>query len=596
MSLPLRETALHVLRARYLQREASGRIVETPEELFRRVARHVAAVEARFGGDPSGWETRFFEAMARLEFLPNSPTLMNAGGPLGQLAACFVLPVEDSLDSIFQALHDAALIQQSGGGTGYDFSRLRPRGDGVFATGGIASGPVSFMRVFDSSIETIRQGGRRRGANMAVLHASHPDVELFVAAKREPGVLSNFNLSVAIPDAFVEAVRTGSAWELRNPRDGTPVRPIDANALLDAIAASAWETGDPGLVFLDRINRDNPTPALGEITATNPCGEVPLLPYEACMLGSIDVSKYTRPAGMDWERLAACCALGVRFLDDCLEASRFPVARIGEIVRANRKIGLGVMGFADALIELRIPYDGEDAARFAEEVMGFVSRHAREASQELGRERGAFPNFPGSRLQREGRPPLRNATVTAIAPTGTLSLIAGCSSGIEPLFALAYERHLLDGERVVEIHPRLERALEEAPGLPAELRHQAIHYGSFEGLPGVPRELARIFRTAREIPPERHLQIQAAFQRHVDNAVSKTINLPHDATPRDVRAAYERAYELGCKGITVYREGSARGAVLERLDAADGACPECGARIRFAEAIAQCRTCGLENP
>jgi ribonucleoside-diphosphate reductase alpha chain len=592
----LSPNALDVLSARYLRRDAQGEVVESPEQMFRRVARHVAAVEALHGGDPAPLEEQFFAAMAGLEFLPNSPTLMNAGTRLGQLAACFVLPVDDSLESIFTAVHDAALIHQSGGGVGYDFSRIRPKGAAVASTGGVASGPVSFMKVFDASVDAIRQGGRRRGANMGILDVRHPDLEEFATAKRDPGVLANFNLSVAAPDAFLLAARAGADFELRDPRTGAVAGHRNASLVLDEIASCAWETGDPGMIFLDRINRDNPTPELGQITATNPCGEVPLLPYEACMLGSINLARLASAGGLDWSRLARLVALGVRFLDDCLDASRFPLPRIAETVRANRKIGLGLMGFADALVELDLRYDSEAAEKLAGELMAFVSERAAEASRALARERGPFPSFPRSRAAARGEAPLRNATRTAIAPTGTLSLIAGCSSGIEPFYALAYERHVLDGRHLLEVNARFERLARAEPGAGPELRRAVLERGSLADLPQAPERLRRLFRTAPEIAPEWHVRIQAAFQRHVDNAVSKTINLARDASVKDVRRAWELAFESGCKGITIYREGSKASQVLTGGGHGRDACPECGAGLRFAESIAQCRTCGYSDP
>jgi ribonucleoside-diphosphate reductase alpha chain len=595
-SLDLTPNALDVLRARYLRRDPTGQVVESPEQMFRRVARAVAAAEAGTGGQPGPAEERFLAAMAALEFLPNSPTLMNAGTQLGQLAACFVLPVEDSLESIFTAVRDSALIHQSGGGVGYDFSRIRPRGAAVASTGGVASGPLSFMKVFDASVDAIRQGGRRRGANMGILDVRHPDVEEFVAAKRDPGVLANFNLSVAAPDAFLAAARTGADFELRSPATGRAAGHRNASLLLDEIAACAWETGDPGMIFLDRINRDNPTPELGQITATNPCGEVPLLPYEACMLGSINLGRLARRGGLDWSRLAELVELGVRFLDDCLDASRFPLARITETVRANRKIGLGLMGFADALVELDLAYDSEAAEKLAGELMAFVSERATEASRALARERGPFPSFVRSRPAARGEAPLRNATTTAIAPTGTLSLLAGCSSGIEPFYALAYERHVLDGRHLLEVNPRFERLARAEPGFGPELLQAVLRSGSLAGTPQAPERLRRLFRTAAEISPEWHVRIQAAFQRHVDNAVSKTINLPRDVGVQDVRRAYELAFESDCKGITIYREGSKRSQVLTGGGLGREACPECGAGLRFAESIAQCRACGYSAP
>lgn len=595
ITVDLSPNALEVLGTRYLLRDESGALVETPDDMFRRVAHYVAAAEEAHGGNARRVEARFFEAMASFDFLPNSPALMNAGTALGQLAACFVLPIEDSIESIFSSLRDSALIHQTGGGVGYDFSRIRPQGDRVASTGGRASGPLSFMKVFDASVEAIRQGGRRRGANMGVLHIGHADVERFITAKREGGMLANFNLSVGVSDEFMEAVARGDVWKLANPRDGTVVRTVEAIDLLGLIAECAWESGDPGVIFLDPIERGNPTPELGAITATNPCGEVPLLPYEACMLGSLNLSKFVTASGVDWERLGEVVELAVRFLDDCLDASRFPVARISEAVSANRKIGLGVMGFADALIDAGIQYDSELAEQLAERIIEFISTCATEASRRLARERGPFPTFERSRMAQRGEPPIRNATLTAIAPTGTLSLIAGCSSGIEPLYALAYKRHALEGRTLVEVNPRLERMAEGENWWDRSTRHSVLHNGLISEADRVPGELRRLFRTAREISPEWHIRVQAAFQRHVSNAVSKTINMRPNSSPADVQEAFQLAFRFGCKGVTIYREGSRADQVLMRMAEVEANCPECGEKLSFAEATAHCQACGYSR-
>ena len=590
----LTANALEVLRARYLKKDDPGQIAETPADMFARVAAHVADVERRYGGDPTTTAESFYDAMARLEFLPNSPALMNAGTPLDQLAACFVLPVEDSLDSIFGSLRDAALIHQSGGGVGYDFSQLRPKGDAVASTGGGSSGPVSFMEVFDAAVDAVRQGGRRRGANMGVLDVRHPDVEAFVSAKRDPGRLRNFNLSVAVDAAFMTAAADGRPITLVNPRtgEGTGTRPADQ--LLALIATSAWETGDPGLIFLDRINRDNPTPALGRITATNPCGEVPLLPYEACVLGSINLAALTTRGVFDWERLDALTDLGIRFLDDCIDASLFPLPQIASAVRRSRKIGLGVMGFADALIDLGIPYDDEEAIRFADRLMGRMEAGAADVSRRLAKARGPYPAFAQSRDSSGAGLPLRNATRLAIAPTGTLSLIAGCSSGIEPLFAVAYARHVLDGRELVEVSARFEALARREGVWSPELRTRVLESGRVRHLTDVPVAVRGLFPTAHEIPAEHQLRVQAAFQAHVDNAVSKTINLPAAATVSDVLEAYRRAFALGCKGITVYRHGSKAGQVLTPARKSS-VCPDCLSILEFSEGAALCRACGFSS-
>ncbi|GAO03897.1 adenosylcobalamin-dependent ribonucleoside-diphosphate reductase [Anaeromyxobacter sp. PSR-1] len=584
----LGENARHVLERRYLLRDEGGQVIETPEAMFRRVAQAVAAAEA-----PAAralWAERFEARMTALELLPNSPTLMNAGRAHGQLAACFVLPVDDDLAAIFDALKWAALIHQSGGGTGFSFSRLRPRGDVVKTTHGVASGPVSFMRVYDAATEIIKQGGVRRGANMAVLAADHPDVLEFVDAKRAAG-LENFNISVAAPDALFQAAARGAPWALRHPRGGAVVREVDAAALLERIAASAWASGEPGLVFLDRVEAANPTPDLGRFEAVNPCGEQPLLPFEACTLGSVNLARFERGGRVDWERLGACVREGVRLLDDVLEVNVWPLPQIAEISRRNRKIGLGVMGWADLLVALGVPYDAPEALALAGEVMGFVQREAHAASEALAAERGAFPGFASSAPARAGGRPRRNATVTTIAPTGTLAIIAGCSSGIEPLFALTYVRHALGDAALPEEHPALGRALHAAG---AEAALPAVRAaGRARGVAGVPEAVARVFATAHDVAPDAHVRMQAAFQRHVDNGVSKTINLPRTASVEDVAGAYRLAFELGCKGITVYRDGSREKQVLVSGATRNGElCPQCEGPVSLSGGCRTCPRCG----
>jgi len=547
-----------VLRERYLQQDETGEIDETATELLDRVATAVASVESEFGGDPDAVADRFRAALASRDFLPNSPTLMNAGTDREQLAACFVLPVEDSIDSIFQALRETALIHQSGGGTGFSFSNLRPAGDVVQSTGGVASGPVSFMRIFDAATEEIKQGGRRRGANMGVLAASHPDVEAFVAAKEDPDALRNFNLSVATDAAFWDALEAGTDYDLVNPRTGDVAASVDPDALLDRIAATAWATGDPGLLFLDRIAGDNPTPAIGDITATNPCGEVPLLPHEACVLGSINLAHMTTldPAAgrtdgeVDWDHLADTVALGVRFLDDAITKSEFPVPEIDRRMAGNRKIGLGVMGFQDMLVDLGVPYDSDRALEIADEVMGFVADRAREASRDLAAERGPFPNYPDSTLEE----PRRNATVTSVAPTGTISMLAEVSASIEPIYNVAYTKHVLGGVPVVD--SRFAAIGERRGFLDDDLLEAVWDRASVRDVEAIPEDVRRLFPTAHDVPPDHHVEMQAAVQAHVDNAVSKTVNLPRDATESEVRRIFERARELGVKGITVFRSGA----------------------------------------
>ena len=550
--LKLSINAAEVLKKRYLLRNERGEVVETPGEMFARVARHVSRAEGRYGGDSELYQSLFLQMMRGLEFLPNSPTLMNAGLPLGQLSACFVLPVEDSLSGIFEALKNMALIHQSGGGTGFSFSRLRPKDDVVRATGGVASGPVSFMRIFDTATDVIKQGGRRRGANMGVLRVDHPDIMEFIGAKEQPGFLENFNLSVAATDEFMEKSTGKEEIDLINPRTGLAVGRRKAKELLGLIATSAWRGGDPGMIFIDRINATHPLP--GEIEATNPCGEQPLLPYESCNLGSINLSRLVIKRELDWDHLAELIGLGVRFLDDVIDMNRFPLKEIEKATLSSRKIGLGVMGFADMLIQMNISYASPQAVSLAERVMEFISEHARDQSARLGEERGSFPLFEGSRLR--GWSAMRNATVTTIAPTGTISIIAGTSSGIEPLFALSFVRRVLEGARLLEISPLFERMAEERGIYTPDLKAELARKGSIQDIAGVPQDLKELFVTALDIPAKQHVLIQAAFQKHTDNAVSKTVNLPAEATVSDVLQVYRLAYEMGCKGVTVFRYGS----------------------------------------
>jgi ribonucleoside-diphosphate reductase alpha chain len=624
--IPLTPNALRVLEARYLARNERGEVVESPVDLFRRVAVDVASVEERWGGDPAIWTERFLDVMGRLEFLPNSPTLMNAGRKLEQLAACFVLPVDDSLDSIFETLKLAAKIHQSGGGTGFSFSRLRPAGDVVRTTMGVSSGPVSFLRVYDTATEHIKQGSFRRGANMGILDVHHPDVVEFIDSKRSGGIV-NFNISVGVTEDWFASALAGRSYRLRNPRSGEPAGELNAGEVLDRIAEAAWETGDPGVVFLDRINdlRTNPTPALGRIEATNPCGEQPLLPFEACVLGSIDLSKFVADGdSVDHRRLGEVVRVAVRFLDDAVERSRYPVPEIEALHReGNRKIGLGVMGWADLLVRRGIPYDSGEAVALAGEVMEAIGLVADEASQALAVERGSFGNWEASIYGPGGvNRPMRNATRTTIAPTGTISIIAGCSSGIEPLFALAFHRKVLDGQILVEVHPDFRAAAEELGVWSDDLAERLTAEGGIAGMDVGDSEFRRRFVTAHEVGAEWHVRHQAAFQRHVDNAVSKTINLPREASPQDVRRVFELAFDLGCKGITVYRDGSKLWQVLNRgtptgtdLGTVEGSapwrgedfaatpptrdrnvlevCPVCGqASFEFAEACGKCHACG----
>ncbi|MBM4136738.1 MAG: adenosylcobalamin-dependent ribonucleoside-diphosphate reductase [Nitrospira sp.] len=593
----LTKNALKVLNQRYLLKDEDGIARETPEGMFKRVAKTIASAEDLHGGNPEEWEEKFYSLMTDLKFLPNSPTLMNAGKDMGQLAACFVLPVDDSMNSIFDTLKNAALILQSGGGTGFSFSRLRPKADIVRSTGGVASGPVSFMKIYNTATEVIKQGGARRGANMGILRIDHPDILEFINIKRSEGELTNFNISVAVTDVFIDALRNDGEYELINPRSRSVVSRLKAKVIFDALVKSAWETGDPGIVFIDRINRTNPTPQIGNIESTNPCGEQPLLPYEACVLGSINLSKYVkRPfiAGhlspplnppltkggsrggerpkpndqIDWDSLSSDIKIAVRFLDNSIDVNKYPIPAIEEMHKGNRKIGLGIMGWADMLILLGIPYNHKRAFRLAKELMRFIRDTARMASVGLSEARGVFPNFKGSIYDTPDMPRVRNATTTTIAPTGTLSIIADCSSGIEPFFAIAYKRLILDTE-LNEINKYFFEIAKNKGFLSEELREKVIAKGYLRGMKEIPARIRGLFKTAHEIPPEDHIEMQSCFQEYTDNAVSKTINMPYRSTKEDVTKAFLLAYEKGCKGITIFRYGTNRKGTLVRFTDTD---------------------------
>ncbi len=566
--ISLTENGKIVLAQRYQKTDIETGAKETVEDLFWRVARTVADSEKNYPDSP--WKpddlaVRFYNLMADGHFLPNSPTLMNAGQPLGQLAACFVLPIGDSIEEIFDAVKFAAMIHKSGGGTGFSFSRLRPGGSIVGTTGGVASGPVSFLRIFNTATEQIKQGGTRRGANMGILRVDHPDILEFIRAKEKEGEFNNFNLSVALTEVFMEAAEKREDYDLVDPHTKEVVGRLNAGEVFDLLVNKAWASGDPGIVFLDRINRDNPCPQLGEIEATNPCGEQPLQAYEACNLGSINLSSLMVPedsrkegdpleTGIDWEKLKETVHLCVRFLDNVIDASRYPLPVITETVRTNRKIGLGIMGFADMLFQLGIPYASGEGLAAAERIMGYVQAEGKKASMELAKERGPFPAHDGSIYAARHEGPYRNATVTTIAPTGTLSIIAACSSGIEPLFALAFTRNVLDGKRLTEVNPHFLAALKKRGLYSEELVEKVKSQGTVRGL-GLPKDMEEVFATAQDIAPCWHVAMQAAFQKYTDNAVSKTVNLPNEATVEDVRTCYLQAYREGCKGVTVYRDG-----------------------------------------
>ncbi len=566
--LNLSANALRVLKKRYLRKDANGDVVETPDEMFRRVAHHIAMAEKNYASPDQArkMEEEFYTMMTELRFLPNSPTLMNAGTELGQLAACFVLPVEDSMEGIFDSLKYAALIHKSGGGTGFSFSRLRAKDSRVGSTGGVASGPVSFMKIFNTATEQVKQGGTRRGANMAILRVDHPDIMEFIYSKKNDKELNNFNISVALTREFTEAVRDKRTYPLIDPMSGKEMGQSNAVDVYDAIVKQAWENGDPGVIFLDRMNRDNPIPDMGEIESTNPCGEQPLLPFEACNLGSINLAKFvTRDDNglrIDKKRLGEMVRLCIRFLDDAIDMSKYPLDKITEMARGNRKIGLGVMGFADVLFQMGIPYNSNRALSLAEEVMSFIQEESSKASIALAEEREVFKNFEKSIFKGRAGCRYRNATTTTIAPTGTLSIIAGCSSGIEPVFGLSFKRNVMDNDELIEVNPYFEMIARKRGFYSKELTDRVAREGTLKGIEEIPADVREVFVTAHDISLEWHVKMQAAFQKYTDNGVSKTVNLPRDATPADVQKTYNLAYELGCKGVTIYRDGSKERQVL----------------------------------
>ena len=613
--------AMKALEARYLRKDPSGAVVETPRELFMRVASVVAGAEAACGAAPAEVERMtavFYRMMARGEFLPNSPTLMNAGRTLGMLSACFVLPIDDSIDAIFESVKYAALIQKAGGGTGFSFDRLRPTGDYVTSSGGRTSGPISFWRVFSEATRAIQQGAFRRGANMGMMSVDRPDILKFIAAKNDPSAFENFNISVKVADEFMSALRDDPSGPhvVVNPRTqqryympaGLNVQRYAIQDLLgaggappddvirrrdvwDRIVESAWATGEPGLCFIDRVNADNPTPRLGRIEATNPCGEQPLLDYEACNLGSIDLSKFVRDGKLDEPALRETMRLGVRFLDDVIDVNNYLIPPIRERCIGNRKIGLGIMGLADAMFELGVKYDGDEGLDFGRKIASMLTSEAFAASEELARRRGTFPNWPGSIWDtRHGRP-MRNAAVTTVAPTGTLSILAGCSGGIEPAFSLAFYRRVLGGQELFEVNRPFQRFAQRRGFWREELARRLANHERLGDVGGLDKAACELFVTAHEIPPAWHVRMQAVFQEYIDGAISKTINLPNTAAPRDVDEVYRLAYELGCKGVTVYRDGSRANQPMA-MDALAGTCPHCHQALAEEGACSRCLACG----
>jgi len=624
-SLKLSLNSLEVLKGRYLLKDPVGTIIETPEELFRRVAENISLADSKYGDDPKNAEKEFYDEITSLKFMPASPTLMNAGAPLQQLSACFVLPIGDSIKEIFESVKATAIIHQSGGGTGFNFSKLRPRNDIVISTKGIASGPLSFIRVFDTTTDVINQGGKRRGANMGILRVDHPDIMDFIVAKEKTTVLNNFNLSVAITDIFMKAVKNNTDYDLISPRTNKPMKTLNARKVFDLIILMAWKNGEPGIIFIDEINRYNPTPEIGPIESTNPCGEQPLLPYESCNLGSINLAKFvTADKKLDWDELKKTCKVAVHFMDNVIDMNNLPLPQIEEMTRSNRKIGIGVMGWADLLYQLKIPYNSDEAIALAEKVMKFVDDEIKQVSEDIAVKRGPFPNIQKSIYKN--LTPIRNAARTTIAPTGTISMIADASSGIEPLFSIAYMKRVMGGKELVYMNEYFKQALKDEGIYSPELEQSVINKASIQDIEEIPEHIRKVFVTAFDITPDWHVKMQAAFQKYTNNAVSKTVNFPNDATPAEVEKVYLMAYDMGCKGVTVYRDGSREGQILninttkkgtaktstdktEKTTSAEKTeailpatetpakiketkCPECKTELVFKEGCSSCPNCG----
>ena len=649
-SLTLSENAIKVLEKRYLKRDKNGNCVETPADMFRRVADAIAAGDLKYGAsadDIKKLSDRFYDAITHRYFMPNSPTLMNAGRELGQLAACFVLPVEDSLESIFETIKNTALIHKSGGGTGFSFSRLRPKNSVVRSTMGVSSGPVSFMEVFNAATEAVKQGGTRRGANMGILRVDHPDILEFIECKSDNNKLNNFNISIAVTDKFMEAYKNGTDYDLVNPQNNQVVGRLSAKKVFDMIVDGAWRNGEPGIVFIDKMNADNPTPLIGEIESTNPCGEVPLLPYEACNLGSINLGLMVKDGKVDWDLLAATTRTAIRFLDNVITVNNYPLPQISEMVQNNRKIGLGVMGWADMLMKMGISYNSTEGTKLAAQIMEFIDYESKCESIELSKERGRFNNFTGSvydqkdylynkykgksagiisdeqwkeldeQIEKYG---IRNATTTCIAPTGTISMIASASGGVEPLFGLVFSRLIMDGTEMLEVNPIFKDYMIQHGLYSEDLMKKIAKDGSIAHVDGISNEIKHIFVTAHDVSPYWHVKMQAAFQLHTDNAVSKTVNFEENATREDIQEAYILAYENNLKGITVYRNNSRQfqpmnldakkkeepkvevQPVVEEVKDEEPTgeiktvkCPECGNEIQMAEGCFICLKCGYSG-